>query len=119
MRLLLVEDDPMVGESIRDGLAQEGFTVDWVRDGAAADAALGTEPYAAVLLDLGLPRKDGLDVLRAARARRNDVPILVITARDGARREVPLTLRIDTAIEVDYYKHGGILPFVLRQLLAA
>ena len=73
----------MVGESIRDGLAQEGFTVDWVRDGAAAETALGAEPYAAVLLDLGLPRKDGLDVLRAARARRNDVPILVITARDA------------------------------------
>jgi two-component system response regulator QseB len=83
VRLLLVEDDPMIGESIRDGLAQEGFTVDWVRDGAAADAALGAEPYAAVLLDLGLPRKDGLDVLRAARARRNEVPILVITARDA------------------------------------
>jgi two-component system response regulator QseB len=83
VRLLLVEDDPMVGESIRDGLAQEGFTVDWVRDGAAAETALGAEPYAAVLLDLGLPRKDGLDVLRAARARRNEVPILVITARDA------------------------------------
>jgi two-component system response regulator QseB len=88
VRLLLVEDDPMIGESIRDGLAQEGFTVDWVRDGAAADAALGAEPYAAVLLDLGLPRKDGLDVLRAARARRNEVPILVITARDAVADRV-------------------------------
>jgi DNA-binding response OmpR family regulator len=83
MRLLLVEDDPMVGESIRDGLGHEGYAVDWVRDGAAAETALGAEPYAAVLLDLGLPRKDGLDVLRAARARRNEVPILVITARDA------------------------------------
>jgi DNA-binding response OmpR family regulator len=83
MRLLLVEDDPMVGESIRDGLGQEGYTVDWVRDGKGAETALGAEPYAAVLLDLGLPRMDGLDVLRAARARRNDVPILVITARDA------------------------------------
>jgi DNA-binding response OmpR family regulator len=83
MRLLLVEDDPMVGESIRDGLGQEGYTVDWVRDGKGAEAALGTEPYAAVLLDLGLPRMDGLEVLRAARAQRNDVPILVITARDA------------------------------------
>jgi two-component system response regulator QseB len=83
MRLLLVEDDPMVGESIRDGLGQEGYTVDWMRDGKGAEAALGAEPYAAVLLDLGLPRMDGLDVLRAARARRNDVPILVITARDA------------------------------------
>jgi len=83
MRLLLVEDDPMVGESIRDGLGQEGYTVDWVRDGRGAETALGAEPYAAVLLDLGLPRMDGLDVLRAARAQRNDVPILVITARDA------------------------------------
>ncbi|HSD42606.1 MAG TPA: response regulator [Burkholderiales bacterium] len=83
MRLLLVEDDPMVGESIRDGLGQEGYAVDWVRDGKGAEAALGTEPYAAVLLDLGLPRKDGLQVLRTARAKRNDVPILVITARDA------------------------------------
>jgi len=83
VRLLLVEDDPMVGESIRDGLGQEGYTVDWVRDGKGAETALGAEPYAAVLLDLGLPRMDGLDVLRAARAKRNDVPILVITARDA------------------------------------
>jgi two-component system response regulator QseB len=83
VRLLLVEDDPMVGESIRDGLGQEGYAVDWVRDGKAAETALGAEPYAAVLLDLGLPRRDGLEVLRAARARRNDVPILVITARDA------------------------------------
>lgn len=88
MRLLLVEDDPMVGESIHDGLCQEGFTVDWVRDGAAAETALVAEPYAAVLLDLGLPRKDGLDVLRAARARRNDVPILVITARDAVAERI-------------------------------
>jgi two-component system response regulator QseB len=83
VRLLLVEDDPMVGESIRDGLGQEGYAVDWVRDGKAAETALGVEPYAAVLLDLGLPRRDGLEVLRAARGRRNDVPILVITARDA------------------------------------
>jgi DNA-binding response OmpR family regulator len=83
MRLLLVEDDRMIGESICDGLAQEGHAVDWVRDGQAAEAAIGTEPYAAVLLDLGLPRRDGLDVLRRMRASRNDVPVLVITARDA------------------------------------
>jgi DNA-binding response OmpR family regulator len=88
MRLLLVEDDPMVGESIRDGLGQEGYAVDWVRDGKAAETALGAEPYAAVLLDLGLPRRDGLEVLRAARARRNAVPILVITARDAVADRV-------------------------------
>jgi two-component system response regulator QseB len=88
MRLLLVEDDPMVGESIRDGLGQEGYAVDWVRDGKAAETALATEPYAAVLLDLGLPRRDGLEVLRTARARANDVPILVITARDAVAERI-------------------------------
>jgi two-component system response regulator QseB len=88
MRLLLVEDDSMVGESIRDGLGQEGYAVDWVRDGKAAETALGTEPYAAVLLDLGLPRRDGLEVLRTARARANDVPILVITARDAVAERI-------------------------------
>jgi DNA-binding response OmpR family regulator len=88
MRLLLVEDDAMIGESVCDGLAQEGHTVDWVRDGVAAENAVGTEPYAAVLLDLGLPRRDGLEVLRRLRALRNDVPVLVITARDAVSDRV-------------------------------
>ena len=88
MRLLLVEDDRMIGESIVEGLAQEGYSVDWVRDGAAAQAAVGTQPYAAVLLDLGLPRRDGIDVLRTVRAQRNDVPVLVITARDAVSDRV-------------------------------
>lgn len=83
MRLLLVEDDAMIGESVCDGLAQEGHTVDWVRDGVAAESAIAAQPYAAVLLDLGLPRRDGLDVLRRIRARRSDVPVLVVTARDA------------------------------------
>jgi two-component system response regulator QseB len=88
MRLLLVEDDRMVGENIRDGLAQEGHAVDWVRDGAAAEAAVRAEPYGAVLLDLGLPRRDGLEVLRGLRALRNDVPVLIITARDAVSDRV-------------------------------
>ncbi|HEX6321205.1 MAG TPA: response regulator transcription factor [Burkholderiales bacterium] len=88
MRLLLVEDDAMIGESVCEGLAQEGHAVDWVRDGAAADAAIVAQPYGAVLLDLGLPRRDGLDVLRALRARRNDVPVLILTARDGVADRV-------------------------------
>lgn len=88
MRLLLVEDDRMIGESICEGLTQEGYNVDWVRDGYAAQNAIGAEPYAAVLLDLGLPRRDGLDVLRSLRARRNDVPVLVITARDAVSDRV-------------------------------
>src|SRR5688500_8742464 len=88
MRLLLVEDDAMIGESICDGLGQEGHAVDWVRDGPAADTAIGTQPYDAVLLDLGLPRRDGLEVLRRVRERRNDVPVLVITARDAVADRV-------------------------------
>jgi two-component system response regulator QseB len=88
MRLLLVEDDRMIGENIRDGLAQEGHAVDWVRDGAAAAAAIRAEPYGAVLLDLGLPRRDGIEVLRGVRALRNDVPVLIITARDGVADRV-------------------------------
>ncbi len=78
----------MIGESVCDGLSQEGHTVDWVRDGHAAEAALGAEPYAAVLLDLGLPRRDGLEVLRRMRALRNDMPVLVITARDAVADRV-------------------------------
>jgi two-component system response regulator QseB len=67
MRLLLVEDDGMVGESVRTGLHREGFTVDWVKDGVAAELAAANDDYAFILLDLGLPRKDGIDVLKALR----------------------------------------------------
>jgi CheY-like chemotaxis protein len=66
-----------------DGLAQEGYTVDWVRDGSAVETAIAAQSYAAVLLDLGLPRRDGVEVLRRMRERRNDVPVIVITARDA------------------------------------
>src|SRR6476469_3160057 len=83
MRVLLVEDDAMIGEAVRTGLRQEGLTVDWVREAEAGDAALRTEPYAMVLLDLGLPRKSGLDWLRDLRRRGDATPVLVITARDS------------------------------------
>jgi DNA-binding response OmpR family regulator len=88
MRLLLVEDDAMIGENVRDGLTREGHTVDWVRDGVAAEAAIAAQPYGAVLLDLGLPRRDGVEVLRDVRALRNDVPVLIITARDAVSDRV-------------------------------
>jgi len=88
MRILLVEDDPMIGESVVSGLAGEGHAVDWVRDGVAAEAAVATTPYALVLLDLGLPRRDGLDVLKSLRARKLDLPVLVMTARDTVRDRV-------------------------------
>lgn len=82
MRLLLVEDDKMLGESVQIGLEQDGYAVDWVRDGEAARQAALSHSYAAVLLDLGLPGRDGLDVLRCLRARGNTTAVLIITARD-------------------------------------
>lgn len=83
MRLLLVEDDPMIGEAVLRVLRAEHYATDWVRDGDMADAALQAENYDAVLLDLGLPRQSGLDVLRKLRARKSTVPVLITTARDG------------------------------------
>jgi two-component system OmpR family response regulator len=83
MRILLVEDDAMIGKAVLDVLRAEHYAVDWVRDGAAAEAALLAEQYDLVLLDLGLPKADGLTVLRSLRARRSAVPVLVATARDA------------------------------------
>lgn len=83
MRILLVEDDPLLGDGLRAGLRQRGFLVDWVRDGDAAGRELRAQPYAAVVLDLGLPGRDGMEVL--AEARRDGIgwPVLVLTARDA------------------------------------
>ena len=83
MRLLLTEDDPMLGSSIRKGLHRYGFTVDWVQDGDAADAAIRADSFCAVLLDLGLPRQSGLQVLRRLRCRRDDTPVIILSARDA------------------------------------
>jgi len=88
MRILLVEDDLMVGEAVRKGLRQDGFAVDWVQDGAAAQLALRQEDYALVLLDLGLPQKNGLDVLQELRASGSKVPVLIATARDAVADRV-------------------------------
>ena len=83
MRILLVEDDPLLGDGLRAGLRQLGFQVDWVRDGEAAERELRAEPYEAAVLDLGLPRKDGMDVLAAVRRAGLTLPVLVLTARDA------------------------------------
>jgi two-component system response regulator QseB len=88
MRILLVEDDLMVGEAVRKGLRQDGFAVDWVQDGLAAELALRQEDYALVLLDLGLPQKNGLVVLQELRAAGNKVPVLIATARDAVADRV-------------------------------
>ena len=82
MRILLAEDDPLLGDGLRAGLRQLGFQVDWVRDGMAAERELRAEPYAAAVLDLGLPLKDGMDVLAAVRRAGIALPVLVLTARD-------------------------------------
>ncbi|WP_091568377.1 response regulator transcription factor [Oryzisolibacter propanilivorax] len=88
MRLLLVEDDAMIGEAVQELLRLEHHAVDWVRDGLQADAALRAQGYDLVLLDLGLPGRDGLDVLRALRARRDRTPVLIATARDAVAQRV-------------------------------
>lgn len=83
MRILLVEDDALLGDGLQAGLRNEGYAVDWVRDGVAADAALSAEPFAAVILDLGLPRMSGFDLLRRVRDRGDRTPVLILTARDA------------------------------------
>jgi two-component system, OmpR family, response regulator QseB len=88
VRILLVEDDAMLGEAVHRGLRQLGHAVDWVRDGRKADVALAGEPYDVVLLDLGLPGKGGLDVLRDLRGRGRRVPVVVITAQDAVTQRV-------------------------------
>ncbi|WP_034296341.1 response regulator [Herbaspirillum sp. RV1423] len=88
MRILLVEDDLMVGEAVRKGLRQDGFAIDWVQDGKAAELALSQEEYALLLLDLGLPQKSGLAVLQGLRAGGNKIPVLITTARDAVADRV-------------------------------
>ena len=83
MRVLLVEDDPMIGEAVQGALKDATYATDWVKNGLTALAALGCQHYDLVLLDLGLPGKDGLEVLARIRAKDNPVPLVIITARDG------------------------------------
>ncbi|AKT29779.1 response regulator [Pseudomonas syringae pv. actinidiae] len=83
MRLLLVEDDRAIGQGIRVALNTEGYTLDWLEDGLSALHALRSEPFDLLLLDLGLPRMDGFDLLRQLRAEELALPVLILTARDG------------------------------------
>lgn len=83
MRLLLVEDDTSLGEGILTALKAEGYTLDWLQDGASALHALSSEPFDLAILDLGLPRMDGLQVLKTLRDRHHKIPVLILTARDG------------------------------------
>jgi len=110
MRLLLAEDDAMIGESVRRGLRQDGFAVDWVRDGREAEIALAEGVHDLVLLDLGLPRKEGLDVLRGMRRRGDARPVLIVTARDAVADRVA---GLDAGAD-DYV----LKPFELTELAA-
>jgi DNA-binding response OmpR family regulator len=110
MRILLVEDDTMIGHSLRQALTENGLSVDWVRDGLMAQDAWVQGGYTAVLLDISLPRRSGLEVLRRARQDGDRTPVLVLTARDGVDDRVSgLDLGAD-----DYL----VKPFELRELLA-
>ena len=110
MRVLVVEDDPMIGRAVVAGLHQQGYAVDWVRDGAEAELALSHAVYDVALLDLGLPRRDGLEVLKGVRRAKNDLPVLIITARDALPDRIA---GLDSGAD-DYL----VKPFDLDELLA-
>jgi DNA-binding response OmpR family regulator len=110
MKILLVEDDLMIGENVQIALRDEGMEVDWTRDSAAAEQALATAGYDALLLDLGLPGKDGLQILRDLRKQGSSLPVLVITARDTVPERV---LGLKSGAD-DYL----VKPFDLDELIA-
>ena len=110
MRILLVEDDAMIGQAIVCALQDEAYAVDWVQDGGMVIAALKTQDYDGVLLDLNLPTQDGLSVLRQLRNSKNAIPVLILTAREGIDERVKgLDLGAD-----DYL----VKPFDLQEMLA-
>ena len=88
MRILIAEDDPMIGKSVQIALKQEGYAVDWVQDGVAAELALQNGVYDLLLLDLGLPRKSGLAILQTLRTRHDHTQVLILTARDAVTDRV-------------------------------
>lgn len=118
MRILLAEDDPMLGDGLRAGLRQLGFQVDWVRDGGAAERELASGDYAAAVLDLGLPVKDGIDVLQSLRTRKISTPVLVLTARDAVPDRIRgLDLGADDYVikPVDLHELGARLRSLVRR----
>lgn len=110
MRILLVEDDRLLGDAVQAGLRQAGFAVEWVTDGHEADAAVSAEAFAAVVLDLGLPGRSGLDILKTMRARGDRTPVLVLTARDAVGDRIS---GLDAGAD-DY----AVKPFDLGELAA-
>ena len=110
MRILLVEDDRMIGESLHKALSQNGYAIDWVKDGDTAEISLSTHTYDMMLLDLGLPGKPGLEVLQQLRTQKNDLPVLILTAHDNLSDK---DMGLDTGAD-DYL----IKPFELEELEA-
>ena len=110
MRLLLIEDDPMIGGGLQQGLRREGYTVDWVQDGKAAAAAVQMAPYGLLLLDLGLPGQDGMQLLKLLRQRDEAVPVIIITARDALSDRLA---GLDGGAD-DYL----VKPFAIEELIA-
>jgi DNA-binding response OmpR family regulator len=118
MRVLLAEDDPLLGDGLQSGLRQLGFQVDWVRTGDAAERELRSGVYSAAVLDLGLPNRDGLQVLGAARREGHDLPVLVLTARDAvADRILGLDLGADDYVvkPVDLHELAARLRALVRR----
>lgn len=110
MRILLVEDDPQIGSAIASALDDAGMAADWVRDGDAALSSIEAGAFELVLLDIGLPKKDGLTVLKSIRQKRNSIPVIIITARDAVEDRIAgLDLGAD-----DYL----VKPFLVDELLA-
>ncbi len=110
MRILLVEDDRMIGDAIQIALKDASYAVDWVRDGSTATSVLDGNEHQAVLLDLGLPKRDGLEVLRLLRSKGNGIPVIILTARDAVEDRIRgLDLGAD-----DYL----VKPFDMNELLA-
>jgi two-component system response regulator QseB len=110
MRVLVIEDDPMIGRAVMAGLQDGGYTVDWVRDGLEAEMALSHRVYDLALLDLGLPRLDGLEILKGVRRAGSSLPVVIITARDAVADRVA---GLDHGAD-DYL----VKPFDLDELLA-
>ena len=110
MRVLLVEDDPMLGNAVSQALRDASYAVDWLQDGRTASTALTRHDFQMILLDLGLPQRDGLSVLRALRANGDATPVLVITARDAVEQRIE---GLDTGAD-DYL----VKPFAVGELLA-
>ena len=110
MRLLIAEDDPMLGAGLKRALERAGYVADWATTGEEAIAAAAAQPYALLLLDLGLPEVGGIEAMRAIRRRRPDMPIIIVTAQDRAEQKVG---GLDAGAD-DYV----VKPFDLEELLA-